>query len=63
MAEKDPHLAMGYVSPVLDLIGLALIVFPHEQKSRSRGTTGAGLDNQVATYIMIERDDGFAKPR
>ncbi|KIJ31447.1 hypothetical protein M422DRAFT_234542 [Sphaerobolus stellatus SS14] len=59
--EKHPIHRLGVHAPLSNIIGLLFKVYRHVPRSRVSGVSGAGLDNQIATYLMIEKD-GFAGP-
>ncbi|KAH8799534.1 hypothetical protein DL96DRAFT_869058 [Flagelloscypha sp. PMI_526] len=50
----------GYVSPTLKIAGVEILIYRHLLDDRSPNKRG--LDNQIATFLMVEEEDGFAKP-
>jgi hypothetical protein len=53
---------LGEVGPVSQMVDLPIVVYRHTQESwMYREEEDASLDNQIATYLMIE-ENGFAGP-
>jgi len=52
----------GEVCPVSEQVGLPLVMYRHLQENPLYMTRDAGLDNQIATYLMIGPESGFAPP-
>ncbi|KAF8064442.1 hypothetical protein FPV67DRAFT_223242 [Lyophyllum atratum] len=51
----------GELAPVSRAINLPLVVYRHVRRPwTERPTQDGGLDNQIATYLMIDRTSGFA---
>jgi hypothetical protein len=45
---------------VSKIVGLPIVVYRHIQTPWMNRAYDVGLGNQIATYLMIEADDGFA---
>ncbi|KAF7318923.1 MYND-type domain-containing protein [Mycena chlorophos] len=52
----------GVVGPVSKLVGLPIVIYRHLRENPLTMYRDAALDNQRATFLMIEPGDGFAKP-
>lgn len=53
----------GDVCPVSQIVRLPIIMFRHIQEDPLEMPRSEALDNQRATYLMINPVDGFAPPR
>ena len=49
----------GDVCPVSEVIGLPIVMFRHSTEHPLNMRPTPRLDNQIATYLMIEVDSGF----
>ncbi|KAF9456700.1 hypothetical protein BDZ94DRAFT_1275017 [Collybia nuda] len=49
----------GKIAPVSKMVGHPLVVYRHHPPPSRQSPS---LDNQIATYLMIETSDGFALP-
>jgi hypothetical protein len=52
----------GKVGPVSKIVGHPLVIYRHVPWMPPAGRQDPSLDNQIATYLMIEAGDGFAPP-
>jgi hypothetical protein len=52
---------LGELGPVSKMVGLPIVVYRHIQQPWMSRPDDASLDNQIATYLMIEKD-GLAGP-
>lgn len=57
--EHEIH-RVGILCPVSQRVGLPLVIYRHLEADLRRHD--ASLDNQVATYLMIDPHSGFAPP-
>ena len=55
-----PIWTRGKTSPLFQQVGLPIIVYRHHPGNPLTMIPDAGLDNQIATYLMIEPSTGFA---
>jgi hypothetical protein len=61
-AKHDIH-HLGELCPVSKAVGLPLIIYRHIRTDSLRMRRDPYLDNQIATFLMVELYDGFAPPR
>lgn len=52
----------GVLCPVSVKIGLPIIMYRHLRGDPLAAARDAGLDNQIATYLMVDPRSGFAPP-
>lgn len=52
----------GEVCPLSLQVGLPLVMYRHLHENPLYMTRDEGLDNQIATYLMIAPKSGFAPP-
>ncbi|TFK26532.1 hypothetical protein FA15DRAFT_667427 [Coprinopsis marcescibilis] len=50
----------GVRPPLPKKVGVPLVLYRHPHNEVTPTLTGAGLDNQIGTYLMIATDTGFA---
>jgi hypothetical protein len=60
---KHKIYSKGVVCPLSKQVGLPLVMYRHLREDSLSMRRDAGLDNQIATYLMIKSADGFAPPR
>ena len=63
--QDHPIHKFGEACPVSKVVGVPLIMYRHIRvpwMKRSSDEYDAGLDNQIATYLMIDRVNGIAPP-
>ncbi|KAJ7783495.1 hypothetical protein DFH07DRAFT_727660 [Mycena maculata] len=53
----------GTVCPVSAKVGLPLVIYRHLQEDPFNMVQESGLDNQRATFLMIDPHSGFAPPK
>ncbi|KAH7927989.1 hypothetical protein BV22DRAFT_233957 [Leucogyrophana mollusca] len=52
---------LGVVCPLYNKVGLPLVMYRHLSEDPLNMCRDPGLDNQIATFLMIEPSNGFAK--
>ncbi|KAJ7481653.1 hypothetical protein FB451DRAFT_133796 [Mycena latifolia] len=57
-----PIHTQGIVCPVSAQVGLPLVIYRHLRADPSSMDRDPGLDNQRATFLMIDPESGFAPP-
>jgi hypothetical protein len=57
-----PIHTQGIVCPVSAKVGLPIVIYRHLRENPLSMRRDAGLDNQQATYLMIDPESGFAPP-
>ncbi|KAF8190349.1 hypothetical protein K438DRAFT_1971220 [Mycena galopus ATCC 62051] len=60
---SHPIHTQGIVCPVSAQVGLPIIMYRHLKEDPLRMNPDSGLDNQRATYLMIDPVSGFAPPQ
>lgn len=59
---NHPIYTQGYICPALKIAGFELLLYRHTLEDQNLGPQPS-LDNQIATYLMVEEADGIAAPQ
>lgn len=59
---NHPIHGLGEITSVSKVIKLPLVVYRHEQKPWMDREDDSSLDNQIGTYLMIDKVSSFAPP-
>ncbi|EGN92295.1 hypothetical protein SERLA73DRAFT_191328 [Serpula lacrymans var. lacrymans S7.3] len=54
--------SLGIECPLFNQVGFPIVMYRHIRQNSLTMHRDPGLDNQIATYLMIEPTNGFATP-